>query len=86
MTSSTWVVPGATSVSGLAAATPTTARKNYGKSTPPASRRQAVPGPGCLDTLPVMSLSVISVTGMTCEHCEKAVRAEREVQSIRINM
>jgi copper chaperone len=26
--------------------------------------------------MPVMSLSVISVTGMTCEHCEKAVRAE----------
>jgi len=23
-----------------------------------------------------MSLSVITVTGMTCEHCEKAVRAE----------
>ena len=23
-----------------------------------------------------MNLSVITVTGMTCEHCEKAVRAE----------
>jgi copper chaperone len=23
-----------------------------------------------------MSLSVITVTGMTCEHCEKAVRSE----------
>ena len=23
-----------------------------------------------------MSLSVITVTGMTCEHCERAVRAE----------
>ncbi len=32
-------------------------------------------GPGG-DTISVMSLSVITVTGMTCEHCEKAVRTE----------
>ncbi len=30
----------------------------------------------CGYTIQGMSLSVITVTGMTCEHCEKAVRTE----------
>ncbi len=81
MTSSTWVVPGATSVSGLAAATSTTPQhlpQSYGNGTPAALGRPRYRATRLwLRSYDVgMSLSVITVTGMTCEHCEKAVRAE----------
>ena len=71
MATSTSAVSGAAPVSGLAT-TPITSsdlRQKYSSGLGLVAMR-------CGYTIQGMSLSVITVTGMTCEHCEKAVRIE----------